>query len=398
MSGRALSERALLVLLAAVTATGPVALNIYLPVLPLAQAGLGASVEAASATVTAPLVAFAVGLFVYGPLSDRYGRRRVILAGLAVFLAGTALALAARSVGLLTLARVVVALGSSAGATVARAAIGDRYVRDRMAHKLATLTMVMSVANSTAPALGGALGEAFGWRAVFWALLAAGAPLTLMVWRFLPETRDGGAGRSAREVGAATAALIRTPAFRRLALQSAVIYAVFFVFVAMMPYVFQSLGRRPSEYGLWYLTLSGGYFAGNWVVSRYTLRLGMRRLMGAGIALQAVAGSLGLGLALAGLWHPFWLFAPWIAIGFAQGLALPNLTASAVALAPRYAGAAAGLLGFSQQALGALAVQGMSAASTATPVPVTAFVAATTVAAYAAHRLAPAETTHPATG
>jgi MFS transporter, DHA1 family, multidrug resistance protein len=387
---RALSERALILLLAAVTATGPVALNIYMPVVPLARAAFGVSVAAASATVTAPLVAFAVGLFVYGPLSDHYGRRPVILAGLAIYLAGCLLALAAPSIAVLTLGRVVVALGTSAGVTVARAAIGDRYQRDRMAPKLATLTMVMVTANSLAPAGGGAIGEALGWRAVFGVLLGGGALIALAAWRYLPETRRVAEARAPRQMLAATLALLRQPAFLDHAFQSAVIYTVFLVFVALVPYVFRSFGRGATEYGLWYLSIAVGYFLGNWVVSRYTFKLGMQRLMGAGITLQAAAAVIGWGLALAGLWHPFWLFAPWAVIGFAQGLALPNLTASAVALAPRYAGAASGLLGFSQQILGALAVQLMALTSTATPLPVTGFVAATAVAALAVLRFGPA--------
>ena len=139
MKTRALSERALIVLLAAITASGPVSLSIYMPVVPLAREAFGVSVAAASTTVSAPLIAFAVGLFVYGPLSDHFGRRPVILVGLGIYLSGVAIALASTTIGMLTAGRVIAALGTSAGVTVARAAMGDLYARERMAQKFPVL-------------------------------------------------------------------------------------------------------------------------------------------------------------------------------------------------------------------------------------------------------------------
>jgi MFS transporter, DHA1 family, multidrug resistance protein len=379
-----LSDRALILLLAAVTAVGPVALNIYLPVLPKVQLDLGVTVSEASVTVTAPLIAFAFGILVCGPLSDRIGRRPVILFGLAVYVVGSLLALLSPTVTWLMVARVVQALGTSAGITVARAMMGDLFPRDRMAKMIAYLTMVMVMANSLAPIAGGALAEWWHWRSVFALLFVAGLPLFWFAWRLLPETRRPGTHGTALQMLHASARLAARPAFLGYVLQSGVIYAVFLVFISLMPYVFvQALGHTTTEYGLWYLFIAGGYFIGNWHVTRYATRFGVHRLLATGVTFQAVFAVMAWALAANGQWHAVWIFLPWAFIAYGQGLALPNVTASAVSLAPQYAGAASGLLGFAQQIVGALSIQGMALASTATPVPVATFVGAASLIAFA---------------
>jgi MFS transporter, DHA1 family, multidrug resistance protein len=379
-----LSDRALIVLLAAVTAFGPVALNIYLPMLPKVQADLGVTVAEASLTVSAPLVAFAVGILFYGPLSDRIGRRPVILFGIAVYLIGTTVALLSPSVGWLTAGRVIQALGTSAGITVARAIMGDLFPREKMARMIAYLTMVMVMANALAPVGGGALAQWLHWRWTFGVLLVTGIVIAWYAWRLLPETRPAGAHGTVRQVLDATVTLAARPAFLGYVLQSGVIYAVFLVFISLMPYVFvQALGRTTTEYGLWYLFIAIGYFLGNWHVTRYATRFGVHRLLVAGVAVQAVFAVAAWALAAAGWWHPAWIFLPWAMIAYGQGLALPNVTANAVALAPQYAGTASGLLGFAQQIVGAASIQWMSLASTATPVPIATFVGAASLVALA---------------
>ena len=378
------SNRLLLGLLAAITAAGPIAMNIYLPALPRVQAYFGTSVAEVNLTVSLPLIAFAIGVFVYGPVSDRFGRRPVILGGQLVFALGNLLCLFAPSFGMLLAGRVVQALGTSAGLVVARAMLGDLYGREKMARMLAYLTMVIVIGPTVSPLIGGFVTEAFGWHALFGLLLATNLVILAVVWRFLPETRsDADRRQGASGLARMSLAVVRQPAFLGLALQSGLIFAVFLAFISIVPYVMVSLGHSSTEYGLWYLAVAIGYFLGNWVVTRFATRAGLRRLIEMGMAIQLVSAVGGAGLVLAGLWQPAALFLPMGVLSFGQGLALPNITASAVALAPRAPGAASSMLSFSQQLIGAIAVQGMAVFATSSPVPIYIFMVAASLAAWA---------------
>lgn len=378
------SNRLLLGLLAAITAAGPIAMNIYLPALPRVQAHFGTSVADVNLTVSLPLIAFAIGVFVYGPVSDRFGRRPVILGGQLVFALGNLLCLFAPSFGMLLAGRVVQALGTSAGLVVARAMLGDLYGREKMARMLAYLTMIIVIGPTVSPLIGGFVTEAFGWHALFGLLLATNFVILAVVWRFLPETRsDADRRQGASGLARMSLAVVRQPTFLGLALQSGMIFSVFLAFISIVPYVMVSLGHSSTEYGLWYLAVAIGYFLGNWVVTRFATRAGLRRLIEMGMAIQLVSAVGGAGLVLAGFWQPAALFLPMGVLSFGQGLALPNITASAVALAPRTPGAASSMLSFSQQLIGAIAVQGMAVFATTTPVPIYIFMVAASLAAWA---------------
>jgi len=387
-------------LLAALTATGPFTLNIYLPVMPYAQHALRASVSATSLTLSAALIAFAVGILFCGPLSDRVGRRPVILGGLVVFACGSALAMLAPSVGWLIVARVVQALGSATGITIARAIVGDLYPRAALARTIAQLTMVMASANAVAPLIGGAIVEVLQWRAIFALLLIAAAGLWLWAVRALPETRASSTPHAdAATLIRAAVGVARRPVFLDCVLHSAVLYSSFFVFVSLMPYVLRDgLHRGATEYGRWYLLIAGGYFLGNYLTVRFGARTHPARLRGAGITLQAAGALVAFLLVRFGAWHPAFIFVPWAFISTGQGLTLPGLVADAVALAPEWAGTASGLLGFSQQLSGAIAVQFMSAAPTDTPLPVASFVLAVTAIGWLVLFVAPRRTSVAATG
>ena len=377
------NDRLLIVVLAAITAAGPVAMNIYLPALPAVQAHFGTTVAEMNTTVSTALVAFAIGILLYGPISDRFGRRPIILWGQVVFAAGNLLCLLAPTLEALLAGRVVQALGTSAGLVVARAVLGDLYGREKMARMLAYLTMVMVVGPTTTPLIGGLITENLGWQSVFGFLLVGNAVIIFVTWRYLPETRPA-AARAARTADLVRAWLhmLRQPAFAGFTVQSGVIYATFLTFISIAPYVMIRLGHSATEYGLWYLFVASGYFIGNWTVARHATRIGLHRLISLGVTLQLACAAVGAGLVLAGFWSPMAIFIPMGVLGFGQGMAMPNITASAVALAPRTPGAASSMLGFAQQMIGALAVQGMAVFATDTPVPIYLFTVAVALVAW----------------
>jgi DHA1 family bicyclomycin/chloramphenicol resistance-like MFS transporter len=373
-----LSDRALLLLLASVTALGPIATNLYLPALPSVRAYFGASVAEVQATFSISLVMFAFGVLAWGPVSDRYGRRAAVLGGLSIMVCGALASVVAPTLHWLVAGRALQAFGVATGLVTARAIIADLYPADRMVKTLASLTMVAVVGNSLAPVLGGFLAAGLGWRAIFATLVVAAAAVAFVAWRRLPETRPVDAHPPRASQMLATAwSLLRKPLFTGCVLQGAVVYATFLVFISLAPYVMVSaLGRPATEFGLYYLFIAVGYFLGNWSVRRLMGRHDLHWMVVVGVLLTVVGAVAALAFVAAGLTHPLWIFVPIGVLSYGQGLALPNVTATAVSLAPQHAGVASSVIGFLQQLIGAACVQAMGLFPTDTAMPMLVFVAA----------------------
>lgn len=377
-SRAALSDRAMILLLGACNALGPVSSLLLLPALPAVRAEFGASTAATQGVVSAFLIAFAVGIPFIGPISDRYGRRPLMLGGLSVFALGSAIAAWAPTLEVLVFARVVQALGCAATFTVARAVVGDLYQDWRLPRALANVTMAMMIGTTVSPWLGGVITEALGWHAPFFALLALSLVVIVVVWRLLPETHvTHDKDVTFAQLGRSSVQVLRKPMFLACAIDAGVIYAVYLAFISIAPYIMAEMLKRPAtDFGLYVMMLSAGYFLGNLYVAKRARTLDMARTARIGTVLQAVSALVAFAFVVAGYTHPVFWFAPMLPLAFAQGLALPHITATAVRLAPGYAGVASSLLGFSQQAIAAIAVQVTGFFATDTPVPVLAFCAA----------------------
>ncbi len=343
-------------LLVAATATGPLALNLFVPSMPGLVAVFGAERATVQLTLSLYLIGVAVGQLVYGPLSDRFGRRPVLLAGLGLYLAASVACAAAPGIGTLIAGRVAQAVGGCAGMVIVRAIVRDAWDRDQATRVLAAVIAGMAVAPMVGPAMGGLLDEWAGWRAGLVLIAGFGALVLAVAVKALPETHhDRTPMPGPGAMALAYARLLRRRAFLGNTLVTALNSAGFFAFLAGAPYAtIGVLGRTPSEYGLLFGLLSVGYIAGNMAVSRLAGRVAADRLMMAGLCLSALGPLMVLGMMLDGLFTVWSLFLPATLMSLGNGLVMPVSIAAAVSAEPRLAGTASGLLGFLQMGMGAM--------------------------------------------
>jgi DHA1 family bicyclomycin/chloramphenicol resistance-like MFS transporter len=348
----------LLALLVAMTGVSSISLNILVPAIPSLIAKFAADPAHVQLTVSLYLMGLAVAQLVFGPLSDRFGRRPVVLTGLAVATIASTSAIFAGSVLTLVLYRVLQSLGASTGQTMGRAIIRDLYERERAASMIGLVTSLVVLMPMVAPLIGGVLDTFFGWQSIF--VFSAAISCIVFGWAVLalPETHRVAALRAERKrMRDDLRALAGNPRFFGYALCAGLGSAPFFSFIGGAPHVVVTvLGRTSAEYGLWFVFAVLGFMSGNFAVSRLAARFGIDVLIWVGIALTIIGCIIcaGLYIAVPGMAA---IFLPHLMIGFGNGLLLPTAVAGAVSIRPQVAGTASGLTGFIQMSIAAAAAQ-----------------------------------------
>lgn len=350
-------EGRFILLLGALVAFGPLSIDLYLPALPAMAAGLAASAEAVQLTITVFLAGFSVGMLFYGPISDRYGRRTVLLSGIALFALASLACVLAVAVEQLILARFLQALGGGAASVLARAVVRDVYTPTEAIRKLSLMAMVTAIAPLLAPILGSVLLEHFGWRGTFGALLVWGLLSLLVVCFQLPETlpveRRG--QLSLTSAFAAYGRLLSDPVALGLLLAGGMSFAAMFAYITGGPFYFIELhGYSPLAFSLLFAANALGIFTANFLNSRLVRRQGAAVMAGVGSGCGFVGALLlwvasGVGDAL-----PAVLAGLFIVVSM-TGLLGANCVGLLMARYPQNAGAAAALFGASQFGLGMLA-------------------------------------------
>jgi MFS transporter, DHA1 family, multidrug resistance protein len=343
-------------LLVLVTFSGTLAMHMFVPALPAAAHDLRTTSAAAQMTITMYVLGLAIGQLVYGPLSDRYGRRPTLIAGLMLYTAAGMVCLLAPNVHVLIAARFAQALGGCAGLLLARAIVRDTADAHSTLRRLAMLSLITMVGPGLAPLLGGVIAAMFGWREVLVCFVALGLIGLATSWQLLPETlspRDPQAPPS--RLSADYLALLRSPEFVGCVIGGGCATTGFYAFIAAAPFLFVEQLHQPVEaVGIYLCVLILGISTGNFIASRLVGRVSVDTLMVSANAISLIcalfllADVLLFGLDTTRIVAGMFLYCA------GAGMCSPAVSTKAMSLNPQVSGSAAGLFGFAQMAIGAL--------------------------------------------
>ena len=326
-------------------------IDTLLPGIPDIRSEFAVGAGAGQLSISAFVYAFAAVQLVYGPLSDRFGRRSVLLCAMSLFTLGTVLAFVASSFEALVVSRIVQGIGAGAAPAVARAVIRDIYGPERSGQVLSYIMAAFGIIAVANPVVGGVLTDWFGWRAVFVYMTAYGTAILVLVWYRLAETRPAGEadGSGIRRLLRNYGVMLTDRRFVVITVCTCCIHAAMFGWLAGCVLVFiDSWGATPTLAGTYISVSLGGFILGSMVAGRISNRLGSTRLIEAGNLVCLSSAAIALVPAYAGVQSAPAIIAPVIAFMFGVGFVIPPASAAAIAPFPSMAGAASSFLGFSQ--------------------------------------------------
>jgi DHA1 family bicyclomycin/chloramphenicol resistance-like MFS transporter len=398
LGGARLHHRArLLVILGALSAFGPLSIDLYLPGLPELTSDFDASVSAGQLTLTACLIGLAVGQLVVGPLSDRFGRRPPLLVGLVVYFAASLACAAAPNIWILIALRLVQGLSGSAGIVISRSVVRDLVSGAAAARLFSILMIVVGVAPIVGPIIGGALLHVTSWRGLFVVLAIVDAAILAASARWLPETWPRERRRRAGDPSVGFHELLRDPFFLTYAVVMGLAFAAMFSYIAGSSFVLEDIhGVSPQTFGVIFAVNAFGIVLFSQASRALVGRVSPQRLLLVGVAASAAAGTALLLIVLAGgAGLPGILPCLFVSVS-SLGLIIPNATALALTDYPQAAGSASALLGMLQFGFGALAAPLVGVAGRGTAVPMALMMAAFGVGALATLMLASSRLRAPA--
>ncbi|WFM71452.1 multidrug effflux MFS transporter [Halomonas sp. CKK8] len=352
-----LTSPATVAVLAALTALGPLATDMYLPAMPAMAEALATGPDQVQLTLSLYMAGFALAQLFCGPISDRFGRRPVMIAGIILFLAASLLCAFAPSIEWLLAGRFLQAFGGAAGPVLGRAAVRDIYGPVEAGRVLSYMASTMALAPALAPVVGAGLLLFFGWQSLFLLLAVYAVIMLLILVLMMPEPLPADRRQSVapRVILANYRMLLTQRSFIGYTLINASGFAGLFAFLSGSSFVLiEYMGMTPFEYGIGFTLIVAGFFSGTLFSGRYSHRLGRDRLLLLATLLCALAGTTMAGLAIAGLHEPWAVIGPHILFLFGFGIVMPQSMAGALAPNPQCAGSASSLFGFLQMTIAAL--------------------------------------------
>jgi DHA1 family bicyclomycin/chloramphenicol resistance-like MFS transporter len=375
------------VLLGVLIALPALGTDLYVPALPLLAQALGADADAGQLTLTTYFVGLALGQLLWGPLSDRFGRKPVLLTGLLIMLGASLLGFFLTSIAAVSAVRLAQGLGMSSGALIGRTIVRDLHAHEQAARMLASMTIVFSLVPIAAPVAGALLARGAGWPAVF-AAMAAVAVLLIVSLVGLKETAPA-ARRSVHPAALARtfAAILADRRFLRPFAMVLCAQVGILAWVSNSAFTLvRGLGVGTVAYGLMFALVMLGQISGAWTSRRLVVRLGIARLLRIGAGVMLLSGATAAALAWAGAGHWLAVTLPFMALLFGTALIVSNATAAALTPFPASAGAASSIIGALGFAAGALISTLLGAAFDGSARPMASAAALAGAGAFAAER------------
>lgn len=347
----------IILIIALLVALGPMATDMYLPSLPLLTKSLNTSASNVQLTLSIYFFGFAIGQLIYGPLSDRFGRKPILQIGLVIFIISSVLASLAASIEALILTRLFQALGGCAGPVLGRAMVRDMYSPEEAGRVLSHVASAMALAPAIAPVIGGFLTVAYGWQSNFWFLFGYGLIALSALTFSISETNQhkNPEAMKVHHLVGNYRTIIKNQEWRLYTLICSFVYAGLFAFLSGSSFVLiETMGVSELIYGFLFAVIVVGYIIGSQLSARLSISLGAFTLIGYGSWLALITGLSMFLLSLSGSRNVITVIAPHFFFMIAVGIVMPLSMAGALKPFPKMAGAASALLGFTQMTLAAL--------------------------------------------
>lgn len=342
--------------LALCTASAVVGMTLLSPTLPLIKTELNVSSEAVQQLLTVYLIALAVGQLVYGPISDRTGRRPILLLGAVLFSVAGILAMFTQSINQLIVLRGIQGLGGAACMAMGRAIVNDVFERQEAARQMSTISMVLSIAPAMSLAFGGILAETAGWKGAMAILAFSGVVVFVSGFSLLNETNLNRVSKiNIGSVMSAYSTVLRSKLFIGWTMAGGMQIGIFFSLNAFLAYQYQRNGYSMAEFGLWFALTPISYLIGNTANRMYFVKKGIERaaLIGCSLSMVAVV-SMFITQAI-GMTHALSLALPCSLFGFSNGIIIANTTVGAISASGKHMGTGSGIVGAWQMATGGIA-------------------------------------------